>query len=89
MAKEKKMRWEPEKPAQAASESIASVAPQASVQAPAPAQEKHQGQKVSVDLYLRAHNVPVWERGGRRAFAVSKGLEFGTEQQFDELFKKY
>ena len=42
-----------------------------------------------VDLYLKAKKCPLHERGGKVAFAKSKNLEFGTEKQFEELFKTY
>lgn len=45
--------------------------------------------KSHVDLYLKVKGVPLWERGGMRAFAQRKSLEFGTDQQFNDLFKSY
>lgn len=45
--------------------------------------------KVHVDLFLRAKKIPLWERGGRRAFALKKGFEFATEKQFEDLFSRY
>jgi hypothetical protein len=48
-----------------------------------------QQKKAHVELYLRATGVPIWERGGKKAFAVSKGCEFGTDTEFEQLFKAY
>lgn len=45
--------------------------------------------KISVELYLRAKDVKIWHRGGKIAFAEAKGLMFGTEAEFDDLFKAY
>lgn len=45
--------------------------------------------KIHVDMYLKARKSPIYERGGKVAFAKSKGLEFGTEKEFEELFKTY
>lgn len=45
--------------------------------------------KMHVDLYLQGKGVKIWERGGKRAFALAKGKEFASEKDFDELFKKY
>lgn len=54
-----------------------------------PAREENGVTRVHVDFYSKAKNIPLWERGGRRAFAKAKGQEFGTDQEFDELFKAY
>ena len=45
--------------------------------------------KVHVDVYLKAIEIPLWERGGRRAFAIKRGKEFATEEEFKKLFKSY
>ena len=45
--------------------------------------------KFHVELYLRSKGVKIWERGGKVAFAVKKGLTFGTEEEFEDLFKAY
>ncbi|MGZ3772945.1 MAG: hypothetical protein ACXVCY_04165 [Pseudobdellovibrionaceae bacterium] len=45
--------------------------------------------KVHVDLYLTYTKVPMWERGGKRAFAKSKGKEHASYDEFIELFKNY
>ena len=42
-----------------------------------------------VDLFLRASNVPLWERGGKRAFAIQKDSEFATDEEFEKLFEAY
>lgn len=55
----------------------------------APEGQKPEVSKAHVDFYLLARNVPVWERGGRRAFAKQHNLEFATDSEFDALFKKY
>jgi hypothetical protein len=47
------------------------------------------GAKVHVDVYLRIKGIPLWERGGKRAFAIRKGKEFATEQEFVTLFLNY
>jgi len=45
--------------------------------------------KIHVELFLHSTGCPLWERGGKRAFAKAKGLEFATDKQFQELFKSY
>jgi len=45
--------------------------------------------KIHVDVYLKLNGVPVWERGGKREFAFANGLEFGSDDEFVELFKRY
>lgn len=45
--------------------------------------------KNHVDVYLQARAVRLWERGGKRAYAIQKGREFGTDKEFDDLFKAY
>lgn len=45
--------------------------------------------KVHVDLYLKALKIPLWERGGMKAYAIAKGLEFSTEDNFKNLFQTY
>lgn len=45
--------------------------------------------KIHVDLYLKSKGVPLYERGGKRAFAVVKEKEFASDKEFDELFKSY
>jgi len=45
--------------------------------------------KVHIELFLRTKDVPLWERGGKIAFAKSNGKEFATDAEFEELFKKY
>lgn len=45
--------------------------------------------KCHVDFYLQARGVPVWERGGRRAFAIQHKMEIASDTQFDALFLKY
>lgn len=45
--------------------------------------------QLHVDLYLQGKAVPLWERGGKHAFAVAKGKTFASEKAFDELFKAY
>lgn len=57
-------------------------------QIPAPIEVGGQ-KKVHVDLFLKANGVPIWERGGKKAFAVAKGKEFGTDIEFEALFKSY
>jgi hypothetical protein len=47
------------------------------------------GAKVHVDVYLKLMGVPLWERGGKRAFAICKGKEFATEHEFATLFQNY
>lgn len=54
--------------------------------------EQKEDQKVSkvhIDLYLTCKQVPVWERSGKKAFAIAKGKEYATEAEFEEIFKKY
>ncbi len=46
-------------------------------------------EKVHVELFLHSTGCPLWERGGKRAFAKSKGKEFATDKEFEELFKSY
>lgn len=45
--------------------------------------------KMHVDLYLQGKSVKLWERGGKKAYALAKGKEFASEKDFDEIFKKY
>jgi len=45
--------------------------------------------KVHVDVYLMVKGVPLWERGGKKAFAVKKAKEFATEKEFETLFSTY
>lgn len=40
-------------------------------------------------FYLRSKGCKLWERGGKEAFAKSKGKEYATENEFEELFKTY
>lgn len=45
--------------------------------------------KIHVDLYLKAKGVPLYERGGKHAFAVAKSKEFASDSEFDTLFQSY
>lgn len=45
--------------------------------------------KMHVSIYLKARGVPVWHVEGKVAFAKCKKMEFASEKDFDELFKKY
>ncbi len=45
--------------------------------------------KAHVDIYLKSKGVPLWERGGKRAFAKVKDKLYATDKEFDELFKNY
>jgi hypothetical protein len=47
------------------------------------------GEKIHVDVYLKVKGVPLWERGGKRAFAITKGKELATERELDTLFSSY
>ena len=55
---------------------------------PVPKKLAEQG-NIHIDVYLRAKGVPLWERGGKRAFAVKHGKEFATEKELDALFVNY
>lgn len=55
---------------------------------PAPKQEEGKT-KVHVDLYLKVTGVPLWERGGKRAFAIANKLEYAQEADFKKLFERY
>jgi len=46
-------------------------------------------QKVHIDIYLKSIGCPVWEQGGKKAFALHHKKEFATVANFAELFKKY
>lgn len=56
---------------------------------PAPKKTSDGKLLVHVDFYLKAIGVPLWERGGKKAFAKSNGLEFATDEEFKELFNRY
>ena len=47
------------------------------------------GEKIHVDVYLKVKGVPLWERGGKRAFAITKGKELATAGELDTLFLSY
>ena len=46
-------------------------------------------QQIHIDLFLKASGTKIWERGGKKAFAIAKGFEYGTEQTFQDLFRSY
>lgn len=60
----------------------------ADVEIPPP---KKQGgvMKIHVDMFLKSKDCPMWERGGKVRFAQVQGFEYGTEQEFEQLFKSY
>ena len=45
--------------------------------------------KIHVETFLNSTNVPIWHRGGKRAFAYSKNMPYATEAEFETLFKSY